>query len=94
VDVLLVPQLLPHLVHLQAETEIEGCPQQKCNGLTVKYLNTRQNELWSEHDFMPCDVAFASDAFMDIGAVFELGGLFCSFSIAFNRENDTKVNFE
>jgi hypothetical protein len=44
VDVLLVPQLLPQLVHLQAETENDGCPQRECNELTVKYLNTRQNE--------------------------------------------------
>jgi hypothetical protein len=43
---------------------------------------------------MHCGVAFAGDAFMDTGAVFELGGLLCSFSIALNRENDTKENFE
>lgn len=33
---------------------------------------------------MPCGVAFAEDAFMATGAVFEPGGLLCSFSIAFS----------
>ena len=102
VDVLLVPQLLRQLVHLQLEIENAGCPQQKCNGLTVKtpdrtreictsccsaiFLSLRDWFLF----FMPCGVAFAEDAFMATGAVFELGGLLCSFSIALNRENNRK----
>jgi hypothetical protein len=44
--------------------------------------------------FMPCGVAFAEDAFMATGAVFELGGLLCSFSIALNREKQQERKFE
>lgn len=104
VDVLLVPQLLPQLVHLQLKMENAACPQQKRNGhgLTVRtpgrtreirtsccsaiFLSLRDWLLF----LIPCGVAIAGDAFMATGAVFELGGLLCSFSIALNRENNRK----
>jgi hypothetical protein len=42
---------------------------------------------------MPCGVAFAGDTFMDTSAVFELGGLLCSFSIAFEQRKRHKRKF-